>query len=77
MVANVRLGSQAAKYGLLPGDTVLGVATPAKRMSALWFTLPALLILGLIALAQRTRSRRLKAAARPDGRHATAGSSLQ
>jgi TRAP transporter 4TM/12TM fusion protein len=63
MVANVRLGSQAAKYGLLPGDTVLGVATPADRMSPLWFTLPALLIMGLIALAQRGRSRRSKAAA--------------
>jgi hypothetical protein len=61
MVANVGLGSQAAKYGLLPGDTILAVATPRQRMSELWFMVPALLVIGLVAALQRSRATRTSA----------------
>ncbi|MBX6322971.1 MAG: TRAP transporter permease, partial [Rhodospirillaceae bacterium] len=57
MVTNVRLGSQAAKYGIAPGDTVLSIATPVDRPAAQWFMLPAVAILGGIFLLQRTRRR--------------------
>jgi TRAP transporter 4TM/12TM fusion protein len=55
MVANVRLGSAAEKYGILPGDTVLSVAVPAERMSPRWFMLPGFLLIGLVALNQWRR----------------------
>jgi TRAP transporter 4TM/12TM fusion protein len=55
MVANVRLGSTAAKYGILPGDTVLSLAVPSDRLSPRWFILPALLLIGFVVLSQRRR----------------------
>lgn len=57
MVTNVRLGSQAAKYGITPGDTVLSIATPADRPAAQWFMLPALAILAVVVMLQRARRR--------------------
>jgi hypothetical protein len=62
MVANVRLGSSAAKYGILPGDAVLSLAVPSERPSPRWFILPALLLIGLVALLQRGRRPALVAA---------------
>src|SRR5262245_1768399 len=58
-VASVRFGSEAAKYGLQPGDQVLSVLMPAERPSRYWFVLPALGLLGLIVWAQQRRRRAL------------------
>jgi TRAP transporter 4TM/12TM fusion protein len=55
MVANVRLGSTVAKYGILPGDSVLSIAVPSQRMSPRWFMLPALALIAIIAFSQRRR----------------------
>jgi TRAP-type uncharacterized transport system fused permease subunit len=57
MVQTVRFGSQAAKYGLAPGDQILAVLIPADRPSRYWFALPALALLAVIVLLQRRRRR--------------------
>jgi TRAP-type uncharacterized transport system fused permease subunit len=54
----VGFGSEAAKYGLAPGDEILGVYVPAERPSRYWFTVPAFLLLGLIVMLQVRRGRR-------------------
>jgi len=51
----VRFGSEAAKYGLAPGDEVMSVLVPAPRPSGYWFAIPALTLLALIVLVQRRR----------------------
>jgi len=51
----VRLGSQAFKLGVKPGDEVAGVLVPAERASPYWFMLPALLLLGLVVALQWRR----------------------
>ena len=51
----VRFGSEAAKYGLAPGDEVTAVLVPAERPSRYWFAIPALLALAGIYLQQRRR----------------------
>jgi len=56
-IVNVRFGSLAAKYGVLPGDTVLTAVAPAERPSPQWFMIPALMLIGGVALAQRRRIR--------------------
>jgi hypothetical protein len=57
-VGSVRLGSQAAKFGLQFGDTVTGVKMPAVRPSRYWFTLPGFLLLGFVFWLQRRRRAR-------------------
>ena len=56
-VQTVRFGSEAAKYGLVPGDEVTAVLVPADRPSRYWFAVPALLLLALIVALQRRRRR--------------------
>ena len=53
----VRLGSQAFKLGVRPGDEVVGLLVPAERASPYWFTLPALLLLGAVVALQLRRRR--------------------
>ena len=55
MLQTVRFGSEAAKYGLSPGDEITAVVVPADRPHRYWFALPALLLLGLIVILQRRR----------------------
>jgi TRAP-type uncharacterized transport system fused permease subunit len=62
MVQTVKFGSEAAKYGLAPGDEVTSVLIPAERPSRYWFALPALALLAIIVLLQL---RRRKPALRP------------
>ncbi len=62
-VQAVSFGSEAAKYGLAPGDEILAVLVPAHRPSRYWFALPALLLLGAIVLLQQRRRRQFKLAA--------------
>ncbi|MGH8686710.1 MAG: TRAP transporter permease [Burkholderiales bacterium] len=57
-VLAARFGSQAAKYGLAPGDEVTAVLVPAHRPNRYWFAVPALLALGLIVALQRRRTAR-------------------
>jgi hypothetical protein len=57
----VSFGSEAAKYGLAPGDEVIAVLVPADRLNRYWFALPALLLLALVVALQRRR-RQLKIA---------------
>lgn len=54
-VGIVRLGSQAAKLGLQPGEEIAGIRTPNDRQSRYWFVLPALLLFGLVFWLQRRR----------------------
>jgi hypothetical protein len=51
----VSFGSEAAKYGLAPGDQITSVLVPADRASRYWFAIPALLLLGGVVLLQRRR----------------------
>jgi hypothetical protein len=56
MLQTVRFGSEAAKYGLAPGDEVTAVLVPADRPSRYWFAIPALLVLaGIVALQRRRK----------------------
>jgi hypothetical protein len=57
MVQTVKFGSEAAKYGLAPGDEVTSVLIAAERPSRYWFALPALALLTVIVLLQRRRRR--------------------
>ncbi len=54
-VQSTRLGSEARKYGVQPGDEIRAVVVPTERPSSYWFTLPALFLFGLIIFAQRRR----------------------
>jgi hypothetical protein len=58
----VSFGSEAAKYGLAPGDEVIAVLVPADRPSRYWFAVPALLLLAVIVALQRRRRHQLKVA---------------
>jgi TRAP transporter 4TM/12TM fusion protein len=60
MIQTVRFGSEARKYGLQPGDKISAVVVPADRPTPYWFAIPALVVLGLIVLAQRRRRERLR-----------------
>ncbi len=55
MVASVRLGSEARKYGIQPGDEIVAVVLPSDRPSRYWFAIPAIALLGLIFWLQRRR----------------------
>ena len=54
-VGVVRLGSQAAKFGLQPGDEINELMVPVERPSRYWFAIPAIVLLGLIVWLQRRR----------------------
>jgi len=54
-ISLVSFGSEAAKYGLAPGDEITALLVSAPRPSRYWFALPALLLLAGIILAQRRR----------------------
>src|SRR5690348_9962714 len=58
MVQTVKFGSEAAKYGLAPGDEVTSVLTAAERPSRYWFALPALALLAIIVMLQLRRRKR-------------------
>jgi TRAP transporter 4TM/12TM fusion protein len=60
-ISLVSFGSEAAKYGLAPGDEITAVLVPAQRPSRYWFAIPALLLLTGVILLQRRR-RKLKLA---------------
>jgi Domain of unknown function (DUF3394) len=57
----VSFGSEAAKYGLAPGDKLIAGLVPADRLSRYWFALPALLLLAAVVALQR-RDRQPKVA---------------
>ncbi len=64
MIQTVRFGSEAARYGLAPGDEITAVLVPAERPSRYWFALPALALLaGVVALQRRRQRLRLALAA--------------
>ncbi len=63
-VARVQFGSYAQRLGIEPGFRVTAVLVPADRPSPLLVYVPALLLLGLVVAAQRTRVR-AGGAARP------------
>jgi len=54
-ISLVSFGSEAAKYGLAPGDQITSVLVPTDRASRYWFAIPALLLLGVVVLLQRRR----------------------
>lgn len=62
-VQSVAFGSEASKYGLSQGDTILAVLVPTERPDPFWFTIPAFLLLGGIVFLQRRRKRRRAVAA--------------
>ncbi len=54
-ISLVSFGSEAAKYGLAPGDEIIAVLVPAQRANRYWFAIPALLLLLGVILLQRRR----------------------
>ena len=72
LVQMVRFGSEAAKYGITPGDEVTAVLVPAPRPSRYWFAIPALLLLGVILALQRRR--KAGGTARGSGQEVAVGS---
>jgi TRAP transporter 4TM/12TM fusion protein len=59
-ISLVSFGSEAAKYGLAPGDEITAVLVPAQRASRYLFAIPALLLLiGVILLQRRRRKFKL------------------
>jgi TRAP transporter 4TM/12TM fusion protein len=64
IVQTVKFGSEAAKYGLTPGDEVHAVLVPLERMNRYWFALPALAALAVI-IALQLRRRRVRKVAEP------------
>jgi Domain of unknown function (DUF3394) len=55
-VQTVRFGSEAAKYGVAPGDEITAVLVPSDRPNRYWFAVPALLLLAVIIVLQRRRT---------------------
>jgi hypothetical protein len=56
-VQSTRLGSEARKYGVQPGDEIRAVVIPTDRPSAYWLAIPAIVLFALIVLLQRRRRR--------------------
>jgi len=63
-ISLVSFGSEAAKYGLAPGDQITSVLVPADRAGRYWFAIPALVLLGGVILLQRRRQQPKWAVAR-------------
>ncbi|MCW5610478.1 MAG: TRAP transporter permease [Rubrivivax sp.] len=57
-IAQVQFGSQAEKLGLEQGFNVTGIELPADRPAKEWMFLPALALLALVIVLQRSRLRR-------------------
>ncbi len=55
MVKLVSFGSEAAKYGLAPGDEITTVMVPAHRPDRYWLAIPGFLLLGGIVMVQLRR----------------------
>jgi Domain of unknown function (DUF3394)/Tripartite ATP-independent periplasmic transporter, DctM component len=55
VATQVRLGSQAAKYHIQPGDEILALVLPADRPSPEWLMVPSLALLALVIWLQRRR----------------------
>jgi TRAP-type C4-dicarboxylate transport system permease large subunit len=62
-IGPVAFGSVAAKLGLEAGFKVTGVELPVERPAKEWMFIPALLLLALVIVLQRSRLRRQPAAA--------------
>jgi TRAP transporter 4TM/12TM fusion protein len=62
VVASVRLGSEARKYHMQPGDEIRAVVVPTDRRSPYWFAVPALALFGVVIVLQRARRRDLASA---------------
>jgi TRAP transporter 4TM/12TM fusion protein len=54
-VLQVKFGSRAEKLGFEPGFRISAIEIASERPAKEWMTVPALLLLGLVALAQRRR----------------------
>jgi Domain of unknown function (DUF3394) len=55
VITGVRPGSEAARLKLRPGDKIANVLVPNPRADPFWFVIPALVLLGFVALLQRQR----------------------
>jgi len=55
VITSVRPGSEAARLKLRPGDKISSVVVPNPRAEPFWFAIPAMLLLGCVALLQRQR----------------------
>ena len=55
VITGVRPGSEAARLKLRPGDKIGNVLVPNPRPEPFWFAIPALVLLGFVALVQRQR----------------------
>jgi hypothetical protein len=53
VITSVRAGSEAARLKLRPGDKISSVVVPNPRAEPFWFGIPALMLLGCVALLQR------------------------
>ncbi|MGE3995185.1 MAG: TRAP transporter permease [Variibacter sp.] len=60
-VQSTRLGSEARKYGIQPGDEIRAVVIPTDRPSSYWFAIPAIALFAGIVLLQRRRRSLAKA----------------
>jgi TRAP-type uncharacterized transport system fused permease subunit len=60
-IAQVRLGSEAGRLKLKPGDRIVGVSVAAERPNPFLFAIPALALLGLVTLLQARRRERERA----------------
>jgi hypothetical protein len=56
-IISVQFGSVADKLGLEQGLRITGIETPVQRPPKEWMFVPALLLLGVVALLQRARRR--------------------
>ncbi|HCS70490.1 MAG TPA: hypothetical protein DIW51_11050 [Rhodospirillaceae bacterium] len=63
LIDDVAFGSEAKKVGLDWDQEITHVLQPADQLNKYWVYLPALLILGLVVLAQKARIRKTSAQA--------------
>jgi len=68
-VAAVAFGSTAEKLGLEQSFRITTIEMPAERPAKEWMFIPALVLLGVVVMAQRARLNR-KPASQPEGRAA-------
>jgi TRAP transporter 4TM/12TM fusion protein len=58
-ITSVRPGSEAARLKLRPGDRIESILVPNPRPEPFLFAIPALMLLGLVVIAQRGRRSKL------------------